>query len=138
MTDTRFTLPVRIYYEDTDAGGVVYHANYLRLMERARTEWLRNMGYDLDVVACDDNLMFVVHAIKINYHKPARLNDLLDVSAQLVRMRRATLDIEHRVCLNSELLCEATVSLVTVKADSFKPCPMPTTMKEELSNWIQS
>ncbi len=138
MTDTRFTLPVRIYYEDTDAGGVVYHANYLRLMERARTEWLRNIGYDLDVVARDDNLMFVVHAIKINYHKPARLNDLLDVSAQLVRMRRATLDIEHRVCLNSELLCEATVSLVTVKADSFKPCPMPTTMKEELSNWIQS
>ena len=138
MTDTRFTLPVRIYYEDTDAGGVVYHANYLRLMERARTEWLRNIGYDLDVVARDDKLMFVVHAIKINYHKPARLNDLLDVSAQLVRMRRATLDIEHRVCLNSELLCEATVSLVTVKADSFKPCPMPTTMKEELSNWIQS
>ena len=138
MTDTRFTLPVRIYYEDTDAGGVVYHANYLRLMERARTEWLRNIGYDLDLVARDDKLMFVVHAIKINYHKPARLNDLLDVSAQLVRMRRATLDIEHRVCLNSELLCEATVSLVTVKADSFKPCPMPTTMKEELSNWIQS
>lgn len=138
MTDTRFTLPVRIYYEDTDAGGVVYHANYLRFMERARTEWLRNIGYDLDVVARDDNLMFVVHAIKINYHKPARLNDLLDVSAQLVRMRRATLDIEHRVCRESELLCEATVSLVTLKADSFKPCPMPTTMKEELSNWIQS
>ena len=138
ISEKPFRMPLRVYYEDTDAGGVVYYANYLAFMERARTEWLRNIGYDLDVVARDDNLMFVVHAIKINYHKPASLNDLLDVSAQLVCMRRATLDIEHRVCLNSELLCEATVSLVTVKADSFKPCPMPTPMKEELSNWMQS
>ena len=136
MNKPRFSIPVRTYYEDTDAGGVVYHANYLRFMERARTEWLRNIGYDLNAVAHEINLMFVLSAVKINYHKPARLNDLLDVSAELIRMGRASLDIVHKVTRETELLCDATVTLVTVAADSFKPKAMPTTMKEELSSWM--
>lgn len=138
MTDTRFTLPVRIYYEDTDAGGVVYHANYLRYMERARTEWLRNIGYDLENIAQADNLLFVVAGMNIRYHRPARLSELINVSAQLTKMGRASLDIEHQINRDGELLCEAAVSLVTVRGDDFRPSPMPTPMKEELSNWMQS
>jgi acyl-CoA thioester hydrolase len=127
LNKPRFSIPVRIYYEDTDAGGVVYHANYLRFMERARTEWLREIGYDLDVMTREVNLVFVVRAVTINYHKPARLNDQLNVSAELTRMGRASLDIVHQVTRENELLCDATVTLVTVKA---------ATMKEELSSWM--
>ena len=105
-------------------------------MERARTEWLREIGYDLDVMTREVNLVFVVRAVTINYHKPARLNDQLNVSAELTRMGRASLDIVHQVTRENELLCDATVTLVTVKADSFKPKPMSSTMKEELSSWM--
>ena len=138
MNEPRFTIPVRIYYEDTDAGGVVYHANYLRFMERARTEWLRGIGYDLDTTANEDNLLFVVHSMNINYHKPARLNDLLNVSAELSQVRHASLEISQSVTRDTENLCDARVSLVTVRADDFRPTPMPKTMKQELSSWMPS
>lgn len=105
-------------------------------MERARTEWLRELGYDLDVMAREANLIFVARTVNIKYHKPARLNDLLDVSAELARMGRASLDIVHKVTRDNELLCDATVTLVTVKADNFKPKSMSSTMKEELSSWM--
>lgn len=138
MNEPRFTYPVRIYYEDTDAGGVVYHANYLRLMERARTEWLRNHGYELDDLAQNDKLLFVVGSIHIDYKKPARLNDLLDVSAELARMGRASMEVSQQVLRDHEPLCAATVRLVTVHADTFKPKPIPTTMKQELASWMPS
>ena len=138
MNDSSFTYPVRIYYEDTDAGGVVYHANYLKYMERARTEWLRQMGYDLVAMSRDDNLVFVVAAAQLEFKRPARLNDLLQVSARPLRMGRASLDVLQDVRRDGELLCNATITLVTVRADSFKPGPMPSTMKEELASWMPS
>jgi len=133
-----FKFPVRIYYEDTDAGGVVYHANYLKYMERARTEWLRHMGYDLVELAREDNLMFVVAGVRLDFRRPARLNDLLQVTAVPSRLGHASLDVAQQVTRDEELLCSGTISLVTVRADDFRPGPMPSTMKQELAAWMPS
>lgn len=138
MKESSFTIPVRIYYEDTDAGGVVYHANYLKFMERARTEWLRHLNYDLAVLAERDKLLFVVAGARIEYKKPARLNDELKVSAQPIRLGRASLDVLQQVSRDDDLLSSATITLVTVRADDFKPRPIPITMKEELASWMPS
>jgi acyl-CoA thioester hydrolase len=121
-----FIWPVRIYYEDTDSGGVVYYANYLKFMERARTEWLRTLGFEQDVLARDDNLLFVVRAVQIDYLKPACLNDLLQVITQIIEVRQASLVFQQHV-LNAkqDLLCEGHVRIVCVHADILKPKQIP-------------
>ena len=78
-----FSWPIRIYYEDTDSGGVVYHSNYLKFLERCRTEFLRHLGYEQDRLIKDNNILFVVRSIKLDLHKPARFNDLLETTAQV-------------------------------------------------------
>jgi 4-hydroxybenzoyl-CoA thioesterase len=118
-------LPVRVYYQDTDAGGVVFHAQYLAFMERARTELLNAKGLDLAAMADERRLLFLVHELNARFHAPARLNDMLSVSAEVVKMGRASLVFGHRVERETELLVEAEVTLAIVHRDRMKPARMP-------------
>lgn len=119
-----FSLPLRVYIEDTDAGGIVYYVNYLKFMERARTEWLRTLGYQ-HYALTDSNYLFVVHSCAVRYHRPARVDDALRVTASLARLGRATLDFVQTVQRDQELLCQAEVRVACVSADGVKPQPMP-------------
>jgi tol-pal system-associated acyl-CoA thioesterase len=118
-------LPVRVYYQDTDAGGVVFHAQYLAFMERARTELLNARGLDLAALADQRRLLFLVHELKARFHAPARLNDMLLVSAEVVKMGRASLVFGHRVERETVLLVEAEVALAIVHRDRMRPARMP-------------
>lgn len=132
-----FTLPVRVYYEDTDAGGVVYHANYLRFMERARTEWLRNLGFEQDTLAKDMNIVFVVAGLEISYRKPARFNDKLIVSSAIEKTSRASIIFAQKIYRISpdnslELLTTASVKVVCVDLGTFRSTTIPTSIRELL------
>ena len=118
-------IPVRVYYQDTDAGGVVFHAQYLAFMERARTEMLNEAGVDLAAMVERHGVLFMVHHISVTYHEPARLNDLLSVSAEVVKMGRASLVFRQRVERAGTLLVEADVSLALVDRSRMKPARMP-------------
>src|SRR5437762_11125886 len=115
-----FRVPVRVYYQDTDAGGVVFHAQYLAFMERARTELLNELGLDLARLAEERRVLFLVYELKARYHAPARLNDMLSVSAEVVKIGRASLVFRHRVERNGELLVEADVTLALVDRDRMR------------------
>lgn len=128
MNNTAFAFPVRIYYEDTDAGGVVYHANYLRFMERARTEWLRVHGYELNRLEQEFGFLFAVRSANIEYLQPARLNDLLSVKVSIARAGKASLDIDHEVYRDEILLCRARIKLAGLAVDSFRPMALPFTL----------
>ena len=128
MSSPVFEFPVRIYYEDTDAGGVVYHANFLRFMERARTEWLRDLGYELDKLEQEYGFLFAVRSANIDYLKPAYLNDSLSIQVSIVRKGRASLEIDHEVYRNETLLCRARIKLAGLAADSFRPMALPFTL----------
>ncbi len=125
----RISIPVRVYYQDTDAGGVVYHAQYLSFMERARSELLNEAGIDLAAFTRAHGVLFVVFQIAVTYHEPARLNERLTVSAEVVKMGRASLVFRQLVQRGTQLLCEADVTLALVDRERMKPARMP----EELS-----
>lgn len=142
MNIKEFILPVRVYYEDTDAGGVVYHSQYLNFMERARTEYLRELGYDQDVLSGELNVLFVVRNIQIDYLRPARFNDMLEVHTALHRLARASVEFRQIVLrpahhLNNsaaaECLTEAMVKVACVNATTFKPNAIPPAIKGALS-----
>ena len=121
-----FSWPVRVYYEDTDAGGVVYHANYLRFMERARSEWLRALGFEQDGLRAQEGILFAVVAARLEFLKPARFNDLLTVGVKLERLGRASLELTQAVLRAPDtLLCRADVRLACLDGASFRPRPMP-------------
>ena len=126
-------IPVRVYYQDTDAGGVVFHAQYLAFMERARSELLNAAGIDLGRFVERHGVLFVVHQIQIKYHLPARLNELLSVSAEVVKMGRASLVFRHRVERTGQLLVEADITLALVDRDRMKPARLPARLAEELA-----
>jgi acyl-CoA thioester hydrolase len=128
----RFSIPVRVYYQDTDAGGVVYHAQYLSFMERARSELLNSRGIDLARLTTEHRVLFLVFQITIKYHQPARLNDLLTVSVEVVKMGRASLVFGQRVERGAELLAEAEVTLALVDRDRMKPVRMPDELERAL------
>lgn len=133
-----FVWPVRVYYEDTDAGGVVFYANYLRFMERARTEWLRSLGFDQNRLARERNLLFAVRAVKVDYHKPARLDDMLEVTAAMRSRGRASLVFEQTVSRPDggeglELLTRGEVKIACLDAGSFRPCSVPEDILKALS-----
>lgn len=119
-----FTLPVRVYIEDTDAGGIVYYVNYLKFMERARTEYLRTLGYQHYALA-DDNFQFVVHSANVQYRHPARIDDALQVTARLEKLGKATLLFDQQVLRGNELLCQAAIKVACVTADTLKPTGIP-------------
>lgn len=125
-----FRLPVRVYYEDTDAGGVVYYANYLKYLERARTEWLRAAGWGQTALASDRGLLFAVRSIELDYRAPARLDDALEVEARIAELGRARIDFAQRVLRDGEVLCTGRVRVACLDAATFRPRPLPDDMKE--------
>ena len=127
----QFSWPVRVYYEDTDAGGIVYYGNYLKFMERARTEWLRSCGIDVARLADTDRLMFTVRSITLDFLKPARLSDNLDVSVALGRMRKVSVELEQAVVRAGDVLCTGQGRLACVDVDTLKPKAMPKTLVGE-------
>jgi len=132
-----FELPVRVYYEDTDAQGVVYYANYFRFMERARTEWLEAMGVDHVTLMNEENRILVVTEAHAKFLIPARLGDKLIVTARLSRLGRATFEIEqniYRDSLEGELLIQGGVTAAYLAADTMKPKRIPGTFFEENSS----
>lgn len=119
--DPRFSWPTRIYWEDTDAGGVVYHARYVAFMERARTEWMRALGFGQERTRTDHGMVFAVRAMTLDFLKPARLDDALDVTATLVQCKRASMVFDQRVCRGDETLLTAQVRIAALDVSTFKP-----------------
>ena len=132
MSRRPFTLAVRVYYQDTDAGGVVFHAQYLAFMERARTELLNEAGVDLSRLSDERRIMFMVHELSARFHRPAGLNDLVSVSAEVVKMGRASVVFRQRVERGQELLVEADVTLAVVDRARMRPARMPEELKKAL------
>jgi acyl-CoA thioester hydrolase len=123
-----FIWPVRVYYEDTDAGGVVYYANYLKFTERARTEWLRSNGFEQTDLAREHGVVFVVRAVAIEYLKPARFNDALQVTVELIKVGAGQIDLVQRVIRGDEELVTARVKIVCVRLGTLRPVRLPQTL----------
>ena len=133
-----FAWPVRVYWEDTDAGGVVYHAQYLAFMERARSEWMRGLGLGQDLLRSRDDLVFAVRAMTTDFRAPARLDDQLQVSVRLLECRGASLVLAQRVERHGQLLVEASVRIAALRADSFRPCPIPPALAARLATLVET
>ena len=129
-----FPWPVRVYYEDTDAGGVVYHANYLKFMERARTEWLRLLGFEQDALIADWGIIFVVAHLELAYRKPARFNEQLTVITTIDELGKTSITFKQVIVRHTqggemETLTTGTVKVVCVDAEKFRPKAMPIEIK---------
>jgi len=124
-TASTFIWPIRVYWEDTDAGGVVYHASYLRFLERARSEWLRTLGYAQDALREREGVVFVVRAMRLEFLRPARLDDELSVDVTLVERRRASLLMRQIIRRGDKQLLDAEVKVACVTATDFRPRAVP-------------
>ena len=139
MSKQTFNWQVRVYYEDTDTGGVVYHSNYLNFMERARTEWLRALGFEQTHLRDVLKVVFVVHSAQIAFKKPAKFNDLLTISSKIGKIGQGSLEFLQKISVNqpssqqmqadSTILIEATIKVACVDADTFKPTAIPKEIK---------
>ncbi|NYT65533.1 tol-pal system-associated acyl-CoA thioesterase [Alcaligenaceae bacterium] len=123
---------IRVYYEDTDAGGVVFYANYLKFFERARTEWLRRLGVTNSELALRDQRMFVVKDVAIQYYQPARLDDMLQINSTIARLGRASITFAQTAMRDGELLCASTIQVCSVDTTTLKPAAMPAHLKNLL------
>jgi len=126
---TLSTLDIRVYYEDTDAAGVVFYANYLKFFERGRTEWLRRLGVNQSDLAANEQRMFVVKSAHTQYIKPARFDDLLTIHSRITRLGRASIHFAQTATTRGETLCEGTVEVVCVDTRSFRPAGLPPTLR---------
>ena len=140
---TPFQFPIRIYWEDTDAGGIVFYANYLKFFERARTEWLRALGIEQHALKTEVGGMFVVSETSLKYHRPAQLDDLLTVTADLAAAGRATLTLRQQAWRTisgeqtntaPQLLAEGTIRIGWVDSSTLKPCRIPATILKALQS----
>jgi len=133
LSSPAFIWPIRVYWEDTDAGGVVYHASYLRFLERARTEWLRALGVDQQRVREDHGVVFVVRDMEIEFLLPARLDDELDVTVETGERRSASMVFSQRIVRRADgaALVAARVRAACIEAATFKPCRIPNHLFEE-------
>jgi len=127
-----FLLPVRVYYQDTDAGGVVYHSTHLNFMERARYEWLRALGYDVHELINMHKLQFMVRSLEIEYFKPAILDDLLHITVHVTDMGRTRITLAQEILRDQSPLAKATVHVVCVGTDTLKPIKIPTHLREKI------
>ena len=127
-----FDWPVRVYWEETDAGGVVYYANYLKFLERARTEWLSALGLEQDRLALDAGVLFVVRRVEADYLRPARFNDRLLVRSRLSELGHASLVMQQEVLRDSERLLSARVQVASVEPVSFRPARIPRFVTEKI------
>ena len=133
-----FSWPARVYWEDTDAGGVVYHARYLAFMERARSEWMRVRGWGQDTLRARDDLVFVVRAMDIDFRAPARLDDQLQVSVRLIECRGASMNFSQCIERDGTLLVEARVRIAALRASDFRPRPIPDALLTELKPLLET
>lgn len=133
-----FTWTLRVYYEDTDAGGVVFYANYLKFFERARTEWLRACGADQSALAAASGLIFIVRSTTMDYRSPARLDDTVRVVSRVERMGRASVDFVQSAYRGDTLLVNGSIRVACVERDAFKPSAIPEHIRQALSSWSQS
>jgi acyl-CoA thioester hydrolase len=141
-----FFWPIRVYYEDTDNGGVVYYANYLKFMERARTEWLRARGVEQDVLVERDGLIFAVRSAQLDYLKPGKFNQLLAVSVKVAEAGKASLVFDQTVVVaenkiinkgdkgeeSGVLLCQGRIKIACLDANSLKPRAIPAPIRQEI------
>jgi len=141
MTKSLFQWPVRVYYEDTDCGGVVYHTSYLKFMERARTEWLRMHGFEQDALAVRHGVIFAVRSLQAEYLCPARFNALLQVSVGLLRCGAASLNFDQQVRADppadgagGRLLCSARVRIACLDSTLMRPCRIPADLITEIGS----
>jgi acyl-CoA thioester hydrolase len=136
----KFQWPVRVYYEDTDAGGVVYYANYLRFFERARTEMLRSSGFEQDQLENQYHIVFAVRSIDVDYLLPARFNQSLLVNVEIKQFRGVSIifkqQITHPDVDENQVLCRANVRIVCVDSQTFQPRPIPQLIREELQQYV--
>ena len=132
---TEFSWPVRVYYEDTDAGGVVYYANYLRYLERARTEMLRALSFEQDKLAQDHNIVFIVRKVTIDYLKPAIFNEELTVNARITGLRKASMLFEQTIFnKQNDMLCQAEIKIACINNKTMKPVSIPAFIISELDH----
>lgn len=127
------SIDVRIYYEDTDSGGVVYYANYLKYCERGRTELLRGLGFEQQKLM-QQNIVFVVKKVSIEYKSPARLDDKISVITEIEKIKRASLIFKQTIKHKSDILCQADVVIVCVNTETFTPIAIPTTIMSQLTH----
>lgn len=123
-----FEWPLRVYYEDTDSGGVVYYANYLKFMERARTEFLRSLGFEQDQLIEQQNIIFAVRSLQLDYLSPARFNDKLIITARLIELKKASMLFKQTICREQQaekILCQGEVRIACINAASFRPAAIP-------------
>ncbi|MDP1557877.1 MAG: tol-pal system-associated acyl-CoA thioesterase [Nitrosomonas sp.] len=132
MLNNTFLLPVRVYYQDTDAGGVVYHSTHLNFMERARYEWLREMGFDVNSLIKIHKTLFMVRSLEIEYFKPAVLDDLLHISVHVTELGRSRITLTQEIlCSHIRLVC-AKIHVVCVGTDTLKPMSIPVPLREKI------
>ncbi len=129
-----FRWPIRIYYEDTDSGGVVYHSNYLKFMEQARTEWLRSLSIEQDELIQQTGVLFAVQKLSIDYKSAARFNDALLVVTKLTKVSGASMELNQVITNDREsvIICVADIKIVSLQAMSFKPCALPKIVKNKI------
>ncbi len=127
-----YSFPVRVYFENTDAGGVVYHSEYLKFLERARTEWLRHLGFDHQTLAREHRVVFIVTAVAADFVKPARLDDTLAVSVRLESLGKVRCVFAQDIRRDDEVLVRATVTAACVARDGFKPAEIPQALRRKM------
>ncbi len=134
---TAFRLAIRIYWEDTDAAGIVFYANYLKFFERARTEWLRSLGFDQERLRAETGIAFVVAETTVRYRLPARLDDMLDITVRVVHLGQASLEVMQEAWRGSDLLAEGTIRVGCVELGTFRPRRVPDDILSKIKNTKQ-
>jgi len=134
MKIKKFIWPIRVYYEDTDAGGVVFHSNYINFFERARTEMLRAMGCEQDELTANKGIIFVVRSVQVDYLSPARFNELLQVSAEVTLAKKVSLTFEQLITRGDVVLCTSTIRIACLDALTMRPKAIPENLLEQLKN----
>jgi len=132
MKPQLFSWPVRVYYEDTDSGGVVYYANYLKFFERARTEWLRSLGLNQDKLAQEQNLIFVVRKVTLGFVRPARLDDLIEVSVEPMKLAHVYIELAQEARCGAQVLATAGTKVACLDRRNFKPVAIPQFLRESM------
>jgi acyl-CoA thioester hydrolase len=126
-----FRVPIRVYWEDTDAAGIVFYANYLKYFERARTEWLRGLGFGQEALR-RDGVAFVVSETSLRYLRPARLDDMIDVSVEVLHLGQASLELAQQALRADELLAAGTIRIGCVELGTFRPCRIPNDIRDSI------
>jgi len=129
-----FVWPVRVYYDDTDAGGIVYHAGYLKMMEHARTEWLRALGLEQNVLLREWRRQFVVSRMQIDFVQPARFDDMLEVTVSVQDIRAASIHFNQTVRREQDTLIRAGVRVACLDSDTLRPVRLPSQLRQEIAN----